>query len=122
MVFYEEETMGARKTAEERFFPRYISVTSQFTGKLFRPMGAALDCRVVDVSRDGLGVISETIVNKGETIELHTLERVIQFQVAYCMDDLIHHGKFRWGLRRVGSQENLVSLFAANGFIDKREA
>ena len=114
---------GAQKPNEERFFPRYITVTSEFAGEIYRAgKGQPLDCRVMDVSRDGLGVISKNAVQKGETLELHTLERVIQFQVAYCMDDLISRGNYRWGLRRVGSTENLVSLFAANGFIDKKEA
>lgn len=113
---------GAQKPAEERFFPRYITLTGPFAGELRRPGGKPLECRVVDVSRDGLGVLSAVVVKKGETLELHSLERVIHFQVAYCIDDLISHGNYRWGLRRVGSNENLVSLFAANGFIDKKEA
>ena len=114
--------MGAQKPKEERFFPRYITLTARFAGELFRTgKNHALDCRVMDVSRDGLGVLSKDTVAKGETIELHTLGRVIQFQVAYCIDDLISRGNYRWGLRRIGSTENLVSLFAANGFIDKKE-
>lgn len=113
---------SVQKTAEERFFPRYITITGPFAGELRRPGGKALECRVMDVSRDGLGVLSPVVVNKGETLELHTLERVIHFQVAYCIDDLISRGDHRWGLRRIGSNENLVSLFAANGFIDKKEA
>ncbi len=114
--------MAVQKTAEQRFFPRYISVTNRFDGEVFRPAtDILLECHVVDVSRDGLGVISNVEVQKGETLELRVLGRVILFQVAYCLEDLIHRGKYRWGLHRTGSAENLVSLFMANGFIDGTE-
>lgn len=109
--------MGARQPKEERYFPRYLSVSKSFEGRL-RLDEVDLDAQVLDVSRDGLGVLLSKPVEKGQNIELRAFERSIYFQVAHCHEDLIFKGKYRCGLHRAGSAENLVSLFRASGFID----
>jgi hypothetical protein len=110
--------MGVRRPANERFFPRYLSVSNAFVGTLRAGEGGPeLDCKVIDVSRDGLGVLSNTPVDKNSVVELEVQDRKILLRVAYCLDDLIHKGRYRLGLHRTGSSENLVNLFSAAGFL-----
>lgn len=109
--------MGARMPKEDRFFPRYLSVSRGFDGRL-RHRNQDLDGQVIDVSRHGLGVLLAEALPLGETVELMVFDRTIEFQVVHCHEDLIFKGKFRCGLHRAGSAENLVSLFRASGYID----
>ena len=109
--------MAARKPQDERFFPRYVNVTEAFDGRLVVD-GRELEARVIDVGRDGLGILADDRVPEGSTVELVlTGDRRLTFHVVYCMDDVIHRGRFRCGLQRYGSTENLVSLFGAAGYL-----
>ena len=113
--------MSAKTRNDERFFPRYLAVSKSFDGKLLlADSGARWDAQVLDVSRDGLGVLANTPVPKGGIIELHVEGRQLRFQIVYCNDDLIHRGRFRCGLRRVGSTENLINIFSAAGFVSDK--
>lgn len=114
--------MGARKPAEERFFPRYLNVSKGFSGRLgVGPDHATtLLCKVLDVSRDGLGILADAEVKAGETVGLTGVaDHEIVFKVAHCEPDLIYKGKYRVGLQQKGT-ENLVSLFRAKGLIDDK--
>ena len=108
--------MGARKPVEERFFPRYVTVSAAFDGRL-TVEGQELEARVIDVGRDGLGILADKALPKGAAVSLELADRQLTFHVVYCMDDLIHHGRYRCGLSLAGSSVNLVSLFGAAGFL-----
>ena len=109
--------MGARKPQDERYFPRYVTVSDAFDGRLVLE-GQELEARVIDVGRDGLGILADRAVPEGSTVELVLSgDRRMTFHVVYCMDDVIHRGRYRCGLQRYGSSENLVSLFGAAGYL-----
>jgi hypothetical protein len=113
----------ASKNAAVRWLPRYHTVTGEFQGKLVDATGENLVLRVLDVGREGLGVLVSTRIAPGTvlTLEMSAGGKDVRMPmtVVYCEPDLIHVGRLRCGLHRVktGPQENLVSLFAACGLL-----
>ncbi len=99
--------------ADDRWLPRYHTVNREYHVELSPKAGGALSARLLDVSRDGLGILLEREVRAGETYDLEVDGKGIRVKVVYCIRDLIHAGAYRVGMQRVGSTENLVSLFAA---------
>ena len=111
--------MAQAKTADDRWFPRYHSVLKEFWLE-WTPVGGGptSDARLLDVSRDGLGLLAPQPLQSGAIYEVTIDGRPFKFNVVYCIKDLIHPGEFRIGAQRVGSSENLVSLFAGQGCIE----
>ncbi len=116
--------MGLRRPDEERFFPRYVQVeTSRFSGRLTKADdGTELSVQVIDVGRDGIGMIVETPLPAGLAIELSLADKKVGMLLVYCMQDLINPERYRCGLRRRGTQENLINLFAAAGCLAKTDS
>ncbi len=108
--------MGLRKPDEDRWFPRYHTVNADVCVRLEAP-GDTRNARVLDVSRDGLGVLVEREMKAGDLFEFELDGKRIRLNVVYCQRDLIHPGSHRAGLRRVGSAENLIGLFSSQGYL-----
>jgi hypothetical protein len=111
--------MGVKRLAEDRWFPRFVSVSSAFDGHLELAGGQPLEARVLDVGRDGLGVIAAAAAKIGDALDLVVGDKRIALTVVYCYGDIIHQGAYRLGLQRRGGSENLVSLFAAAGYLER---
>lgn len=115
--------MGLRNpkdAADTRMFPRYLAVRPDFGGRLTLK-ASDLPATVIDVSREGLGVLMTSPVRSGEVVELHCEGRKIPMAVIYCVNDLIHPGAYRCGLRQAQtSRENLIALFKAAGWLDEK--
>lgn len=109
--------MGLPKTKEDRWFPRYHTVNADCLIQL-KSADEALNARVLDVSRDGLGVLVSREIKSGAAFEFELDGKRIKMQVVFCQRDLIHAGMWRSGLRRVGSAENLVNVFASQKCIE----
>ena len=113
--------MGEKKADELRYFPRYHAVAENFDGQLFLAQTNELFAgQIVDVSRDGAGVLSIQQVEAGSHIVLKFAGKSISFVVRHCQSDLIFKGKYRVGLMRTGStKENLLQLFSLHGFVSE---
>lgn len=111
--------MGELKVDDQRYFPRYHAVIDAFSGKLFYAENQAeISGQVMDVSRDGVGVLVTTPLQSGNHIILKFGGKCIVLTVRHCQEDLIFKGKYRAGLMRVGgAKENMLQLFAAHGFL-----
>jgi hypothetical protein len=109
--------MGARRSASDRWFPRYYDIVGPCPARLYFGDGRPFEFRIVDVSRDGLGVIAPEPIAKDTVLQLDIGDRKISMRVVHCNEDLIYAGNFRVGMHRISSSENLVSLFAATGCI-----
>jgi hypothetical protein len=111
--------MGEKKEDEHRYFPRYHAVAEKFDGQLLvvetnEPFAG----KIVDVSRDGAGVLSTQQIEPGSHLVLKFAGKNISFVVRHCQSDLIFKGKYRVGLMRIGStKENLLQLFLRYGFV-----
>lgn len=109
--------MALPQPSENRWFPRYHTVNREFRISFLAADGA-VNARLLDVSRDGLGVLVDREVSKNAALAFELEGKHIKMSVVYCQKDLIHVGWFRVGLRRQGSQENLVGLFVLQKCID----
>jgi hypothetical protein len=110
--------MGQAKPSEQRWIPRYHSVIGDYHAQLIQGSGSEareVKARVIDVSRDGLGILVNEALNPGTHLTLIIEDKQIQLQVVYCVKDLIHYDNHRCGLQRMASAENLVNLFSAAG-------
>src|SRR5688500_13943921 len=66
-----EGLMGVRRPREERYFPRYHNVTGAFPGRLVEyGTEKEVAAKVIDVSRDGVGVLTEAPVTPGQVLHL----------------------------------------------------
>lgn len=111
--------MGELKSDNQRYFPRYHAVSESFDGKLYIETNMAeISGQVVDVSRDGIGILVQGPLKSGEHIVLKFSDKSVVFTVRHCQDDLIFKGKYRAGLMRVGgAKENMLQLFSLHGFL-----
>ena len=112
--------MESRKPADQRYFPRYEAVSQEFRGQMHLQSDPArpLDGQVTDVSRDGIGAVLNQPVAVGEHIVLRFANRSLTFIVRYCQEDLIHRGKYRVGLQRIGVvKDNVAQIFSALGYL-----
>lgn len=111
--------MGEKKAEELRYFPRYHIVAENFDGQLFVVHSNELFLgQIVDVSRDGAGVLSTQQIDVGSHIVLKFAGKSIPFVVRHCQSDLIFNDKYRIGLMRTGSaKENILQLFSLHGLV-----
>ena len=111
--------MAEKKADEHRYFPRYHAVADNFDGQLFvAESNEEFRGQIVDVSRDGAGVLSTQQIEAGSHIVLKFAGKNIQFVVRHCQSELIFKGRYRVGLMRTGStKENLLQLFSLHGFV-----
>lgn len=112
-----EKEMAKENPKEQRFFVRYRAVKPGFPGRLLDASGHEINARIVDVSRDGLGVLLTRSLPSGSLLAIEIGDRRVELSVVYCLPDLIHTGEFRAGLRRRGA-DNLESWFAQLGLIE----
>lgn len=111
--------MGIKKTAEQRFFPRYHAVAPSFDGRMYLESDrSSLEGVVTDVSRDGLGALLDRRLSQGDHVILEVANKTLTFVVRHCQEDLIHRGKYRAGLQRIGAvKENVAQVFSALGYL-----
>ena len=105
---------------EQRFHPRFFTVKEGFPGTV-RSMdsGEALPGKVVDVSRDGLGFLSEERIVPGSKIKMRLNDQEIVFRLVYCTLDDKEKDKFRLGLNLFETKVDLVELFTSLELIDQ---
>ena len=100
---------------EKRFAPRK-KLTGLLPGKLaVKATGEELLCKLVDVSKHGMGLTTKKGLEYGTTIELHMPDRVIEFKVAWIQNDFGKQDLFRIGLLCSDTATNMVDIFTSEG-------
>lgn len=107
----------------DRNFPRYYTVLSSADLPLMdNNSKAKLDGRIVDVSRDGIGFLSNEPIDPGLKVTLTLENAQIEFTAVYCTQDIINPDTFRVGLTRQRSAENLVTVFHSHDLLEDKNA
>lgn len=90
-------------------------LTGLLPGKMARIDGRALSCRPVDVSRNGLGILSTDLLKAGDEIILTMKERSIALEVVWEQPDFGKMDLNRYGLVTSDASDNLEEIFVASG-------
>lgn len=75
--------------------------------------------RAVDVSRDGIGILSSDYLREGDTITLTTRDKNIPLKVLYKKRDYAKNSRYRYGLVLADDANkkecNLIQIFSQSG-------
>jgi hypothetical protein len=101
---------------EKRAFARNMRVNGSLPGKLIdydrhEPIRAV----ATDVSRNGLGIMVEKVLQPGQILTMVMSGRNLSFKVIHTYPHLTRVGHFICGLELMDRNDNLESIFAANG-------
>jgi hypothetical protein len=100
---------------EKRFTPRK-KLTGLLPGRLaMKETGEELLCKLVDVSKHGIGLTTKVDLQYGATVVLHTDSKVITFKVAWIQQDFGKQDLFRIGLLCSDTNLDIVEIFTSEG-------
>jgi hypothetical protein len=96
-----------------RAFARNHLVTGQLPGRLVSDQDVT--ALVIDVSRDGLGVITSRPFPRGDNLWLIIDDHSIKLEVRHCRPEGRDTPTWRCGLRSVAPWDDLEGLFIRSG-------
>ena len=95
---------------------RRRSLTGLMPGRLkLKQSESFLDCKAVDISAGGLGIISSEQMGVGAEVTLCTHDQEIDFSVAWRKPDFGKRDLFRYGLESRNPEFDLTELFIQTG-------
>lgn len=72
-------------------------------------------CRPVDISRDGLGILSEVILERGTLLRLKGKDLDIEMKVMWDKKDFGKQDRYRYGLVATDTSVQMEEIFSAAG-------
>ena len=106
--------MGKPLLAEKRLSERR-RLTGLIPGKMITAHDKSIDCKPVDISEHGLGVISDTELAVGSVITLETHDNSIRLEVIWQQPDFSKRDLHRYGLVTKDQKANLLEIFSEAG-------
>lgn len=102
---------AAKPLHNRRESPRYDVLTLLPVNIVDANSRESLCCRVDNVSQDGLGIITDTVLEPGQRLMLVTLREYFPLVVTWC-EPMVGRRQFRAGLRVADARKGLESVFA----------
>lgn len=100
---------------EKRFSPRK-QLTGLLPGKLYlSESGDNLTCKLVDVSRHGIGMTTKTELKFGDRVTLEFEDQKIEFKVAWIQHGFSKQDIYRAGLICNDINCDMIDLFTEAG-------
>ena len=99
---------------DKRIKPRKM-LTGLLPGPLTDANGERINCKPVDISEHGLGIITSAFMKPGDAINLKLKDRTIALSVSWSKPDFGKQNLIRYGLNLESDQENLEDVFAEAG-------
>lgn len=106
--------MGSSGLFEKRFRPRKM-LTGLLPGPLVDESGEKINCKPVDISTDGLGIISKSMLTTEQSLVLKTQKAAIELTITYVKPDFGKQNLYRYGLKLVDPTINLEEFFISAG-------
>ena len=101
---------------QERRFTDRRKPTGLMPGKLLvAGKERVLNCRPVDVSRNGLGVIMSDQIEPGTELILTYRNKEVHLQIAWSQQDFAKQDQFRYGLVTLDPRDDLEGVFIECG-------
>jgi hypothetical protein len=102
----------------EKRLARRKKLTGLLPGKLcVKGQDQFVNCKPVDISTHGLGIISSSYLKPGMVLELHIKDRLIEFDVTWGQPDFGKNNLFRYGLIARDEQIDIEKIFEDSGCI-----
>ncbi len=102
--------MGVLAFSEQRRSQRRF-LTTLLPGTLVDKEERVLQCKPVDISPEGLSILSGTVLPVGTAFHLKTHNASIAFEVIWQKPDFGKKGLLRYGLKTIDPNVDLESLF-----------
>jgi hypothetical protein len=100
---------------KERRLNTRRKLTGLLPGKIIRESdGSDVSCRPVDISKDGLGILTETQLEEGDVLVLQASSD-ISLKVMWKKQDYGKASLFRYGVVTIDDKNNLEKIFMAAG-------
>jgi len=107
--------MGLPQVNERRFDSRK-KLTGLLPGRLVKSETMKdVRCRPVDVSTNGIGILSEVLLNPGELLMMRLKDSEIEFKVAWGRPDFGKQDSFRYGLAATDKTIDIEAIFLKAG-------
>ena len=91
-------------------------LTGLLPGKLIiKDQRNAISCRPVDVSPEGLGILTTEFLAPGQELTLILKDKTLELQVAWGQPDFAKREIYRYGLIVVSGVQDLEKLFEETG-------
>ncbi|SMF21444.1 PilZ domain-containing protein [Pseudobacteriovorax antillogorgiicola] len=105
--------MGSPLVLEKRRKQRR-ALTGLLPGSLLNQQGDKVNARPVDISPEGLGIVTDLILDLGHILFLKTHNQHIELEVSWGKRDFGKNNLYRYGLR-VRDGSNLETIFESAG-------
>lgn len=109
-----ESYMGDPALDEQRRSPRRV-LTKLLPGPLLDSENKVLHCRPIDLSQEGLSILSEAQLSIGTQLTLKTHNQTVPLEVIWQKPDFGKQGLTRYGLRSNDESIDLEQMFRSAG-------
>lgn len=99
---------------DKRLKPRKM-LTGLLPGPLVDGNGQKVNCKPVDISETGLGILTGELLNVGDQLYLQAPEKTVVLEVSWGKRDFGKQNLYRYGLSLEESQDNLEAIFTSTG-------
>jgi hypothetical protein len=109
-----ESYMGDPALDEQRRSARRV-LTKLLPGPLLDQEQKVLHCRPIDLSQEGLSILTEVQLSIGQQLTLKTHNQSVTLEVVWQRQDFGKHGLMRYGLRAIDPTTDLEHMFRSTG-------
>jgi hypothetical protein len=92
-------------------------LTGLLPGPIVNSQGQIINCKPVDLSANGLGILTSELLREGEELILKIPDRFIQLQVSWGKRDFGKQNLLRYGLVVEDANIDLEKVFQDSGCV-----
>jgi len=111
--------MGGYTVARPLFIDKRLKPRKMLTGLLPGPLvnglGKKINCKPMDISDSGIGILTSEILNVGDELTLQVPDESVVLKVSWGKRDFGKQNLFRYGLNIEGESTDLEKIFSDAG-------
>lgn len=96
---------------QEKRLSKRRQVSGLLKGRLQTTDGKDISCRTKDVSRDGLGIVSQDFLRQGDIVTLTMKDHVVELEVVWTRQGFGRRDMYQYGLSTRSPADDLEKIF-----------
>ena len=100
---------------QEKRLSKRRQVTGLLKGRLQSQDGKDISCRTKDVSRHGLGIVSQDFLKQGDVLTLSMKDHVVLLEVVWTRQGFGRRDMYQYGLATRTTEHDLENIFEECG-------